>query len=56
MVNSENYLIKINTSKSTEIVYGLRNFIGNANKFSKKIVEIFLISDKENTSIIIRDD
>ena len=37
-------------------MYGLRNFIGNANKFSKKRVEIFLISDKKNTSINIRDD
>ena len=34
----------------------MRNFIGNANKFSKKKVEIFLISDKENTTVIIRDD
>ena len=28
-------------TKSIEIVYGLRNFIGNANKFSKKKVFIF---------------
>ena len=27
---------KIKSSKSIEIVYGLRNFIGNANKFSHK--------------------
>ena len=26
----------VNIGKSTEIIYGLRNFIGNANKFSKK--------------------
>ena len=25
---------KLKLSKSTEIMYGLRNFIGNANKFS----------------------
>ena len=35
------FLILINSqikkiTKSIEIVYGLRNFIGNANKFSKK--------------------
>ena len=37
-------------------MYGLRNFIGNANKFSKKKVDIFLISDQKSTTIIIRDD
>ena len=37
-------------------MYGLRNFIGNANKFSKKKIEIFLIADKNITNIIIRDD
>ena len=46
----------INTKKSLEIIYGLRNFIGNANKFSKKKVEIFLYSDKKITEIIIKDD
>ena len=46
----------INTKKSLEIIYGLRNFIGNANKFSKKKVEIFLNSDKKITEIIIKDD
>ena len=43
-------------TKSIEIVYGLRNFIGNANKFSKKIVYITLKSDSKNTEIIIEDD
>ena len=56
IINLKNYKNSINTNKSLEIMYGLRNFIGNANKFSKKIIEIYLISDKENTSIIIRDD
>jgi len=55
-IDLKKYKNPINANKSLEIMYGLRNFIGNANKFSKKIVEIFLISDKENTSIIIRDD
>ena len=35
-------------SKSIEIVYGLRNFIGNANKFSKNTIFINLKSDSEN--------
>jgi two-component system, sensor histidine kinase RegB len=43
-------------TKSIEIVYGLRNFIGNANKFSKETVFINLKSDSEITEIIIEDD
>jgi two-component system sensor histidine kinase RegB len=43
-------------TKSIEIVYGLRNFIGNANKFSRKTVYINLRSDSEFTEIIIEDD
>ena len=45
---------KIN--RSIEIVYGLRNFIGNANKFAKKTIFINLKSDSEITEIIIEDD
>ena len=43
-------------TKSIEIVYGLRNFIGNANKFSKSTVYINLKSDSEITEITIEDD
>jgi two-component system sensor histidine kinase RegB len=43
-------------TKSIEIVYGLRNFIGNANKFSRETVYINLKSDSEITEIIIEDD
>ena len=43
-------------TKSIEIVYGLRNFIGNANKFSKETVYINLKSDNEITEITIEDD
>jgi two-component system sensor histidine kinase RegB len=43
-------------TKSIEIVYGLRNFIGNANKFSKNTVYINLKSDSEITEITIEDD
>ena len=42
--------------KSIEIVYGLRNFIGNANKFSKEKVYINLKSDSVFTEITIEDD
>ena len=56
IVNSEKNLNSINIKKSSEIIYGLRNFIGNANKFSKKKVEIFLNSNKGMTEVIIKDD
>ena len=42
--------------RSIEIVYGLRNFIGNANKFSKSKVFIRLKSDNNYTEIVIEDD
>ena len=42
--------------KSQEVIYGLRNFIGNANKFSDSKVEIFIKSNKENSEVIVRDD
>ena len=56
IIYSENFKNPININKSIEIIYGLRNFIGNANKFSKKKIEIFLNSDEKLTDIIIRDD
>ena len=42
--------------RSIEIVYGLRNFIGNANKFCKSKVFINLKSDNDYTEITIEDD
>ena len=43
-------------TKSVEIIYGLRNFIGNANKYSFKKVFITLKSDLTFTEIVIEDD
>ena len=43
-------------TKSIEIVYGLRNFIGNANKFSSNNIFISLESNDEFTKITIEDD
>ena len=43
-------------SKSIEIVYGLRNFIGNANKFAKNSIFINLKSDSEFTELTVEDD
>jgi len=55
-VNLEEFKNPIKSYKSAEIIYGLRNFIGNANKFSKNNVKIFLKSNIEKTEIIIKDD
>ena len=43
-------------TKSMEIVYGLRNFIGNANKFCSKKVYVTLKSDNQFTEVIVEDD
>ena len=47
---------KINIKRSPEIVFGLRNFIGNAIKFADKEVRIKLISDEKNLVLIVNDD
>ena len=45
-----------NLKKSIELVYGIRNFIGNANKFAEKKIFITIKSDSEISEIIIEDD
>ena len=47
---------KINIKRSPEIVYGLRNFIGNAIKFADKEIIIKLTSDDETLKLSINDD
>ena len=47
---------KINIKRAPELVYGLRNFIGNAVKFSKSKVKIDLRSDDSTIEIKINDD
>jgi len=56
ILNFDQYSNSLNITKSIEIVYGLRNFIGNANKFSKSKVFIDIKSDNKITEIIIEDD
>jgi len=56
ILNFKNHKNPIKTSKSSEIIYGLRNFIGNANKFSQSKIEIFLKSNKNETEVLIKDD
>ena len=52
-VNDKN---KIDIQRSAEMIYGLRNFIGNAIKFSKSKVNIFLSSDDKEIKITVNDD
>ena len=54
--NFDQFNNKISIPKLIEIVYGLRNFIGNANKFAKKKIFINLKSDNNETQIVIEDD
>ena len=61
--SSKNFILSLDQdsnskkiTKSIEIVYGLRNFIGNANKFSKSKIFISLKSDNDSTEIIVEDD
>jgi two-component system sensor histidine kinase RegB len=62
-VSKKNFIFNFNQdsnskkiTKSIEIVYGLRNFIGNANKFSNDTIYITIKSDSEITEVIIEDD
>ena len=53
---SDNDKNKIDIQRSAEMIYGLRNFIGNAIKFSKSKVNIFLISNDKEIKITVNDD
>ena len=55
-LNFDNDLNPIKIFRTIEIIYGLRNFIGNANKFSQSSIFINLKSDKKLTQIVITDD
>ncbi len=56
IVNHDQNTNSIAIIKSIEIVYGLRNFIGNANKFAHTKIFINVKSDNNFTEIIIEDD
>ena len=62
-ISNKNFSIKSNNNKydptvrrKAELTYGLRNFIGNASKFSKSLVEIKLKSNNKITEIKVCDD
>ena len=52
----ENDKNKLDIRRTPEIIYGLRNFIGNAVKFSKSRVKISLSSNNKIIEIKISDD
>ena len=56
IINFEQDSNSFDIKKSIEIIYGIRNFIGNANKFAKKNIYITIKSDSEISEIIIEDD
>ena len=55
LVKSQNEL-NPQIDKTLEITYGLRNFIGNAVKYSNSFVEINLKSNEILTEVIVSDD
>jgi len=56
IVNLEQDTNSFKIKKSIEIIYGIRNFIGNANKYAKNNIYINVKSDSELSEIIIEDD
>ena len=55
-LNTDKDVNKIDIKRNPELVYGLRNFIGNAVKFSNQNILISIISDNINLYILIEDD
>ncbi len=62
-ISSKNFIINVEQDtnsfeikKSIEIIYGIRNFIGNANKYAEKNIYISIKSDSECSEIVIEDD
>ena len=56
IINTEQDTNSFHIKKSIEIIYGMRNFIGNANKYSNNNIYITIKSDSEISEIIIEDD
>ena len=55
-LNTDKDTNKIDIKKNPELVYGLRNFIGNAVKFANKNILLSIVSDNINLYILIEDD
>ena len=55
-LNTDKDTNKIDIKRNPELVYGLRNFIGNAVKFANQNILISVISNNINLYILIEDD
>ena len=55
-LNLENAKKRISIQRSAELTYGIRNFVGNAVKFSKKNININLVGNNQTTTLQISDD
>jgi two-component system sensor histidine kinase RegB len=55
LINKDDHS-SVKFNRSLEINYGLRNFIGNANKFSNYAVEVIIKSNERFSEVIIKDD
>ena len=55
-LNLENAKKRISIKRSAELTYGIRNFVGNAVKFSKENIDINLVGDNQTTTLQISDD
>ena len=56
LLDTDKDINKINIKRTPELVYGLRNFIGNAVKFSKQKIIISIVSNNINLYVIVDDD
>ena len=55
-LNLENAKKRIPIKRSAELTYGIRNFVGNAVKFSKQNININLVVNNQTTTLQISDD
>ena len=56
VLNTDKDVNKIDIKRNPELVYGLRNFIGNAVKFANQNILVSIISDNINLFVLIEDD
>ena len=56
LIKSKNNKYNPTVKRKSELTYGLRNFIGNASKFSSSLVEVKIESDHNLTQIKVCDD
>ena len=56
LIKSENNNHEFSIKRKAEITYGLRNFIGNASKFSDSLIEVKLHTNQQKIQIKICDD